>query len=241
MLLMLGLIALLFSALFSSYVLAFIGLGLTFWGSLFLYIKSTKYVKLDLLNSTSLSTLINIEKILANVKANSQGIYLPPKRLQDYTSSLVFVPTEPNQALPTTKETNPKDLETKNPTGLLITPPGLALSKLFEKELKKPFTETSLEDLQSQLPKLFDELQITKHLAIRPQDNNIRVTIRNHVFEDLCKETAKLELTHKTVGCPLSSALACAFAKATGKPIVIEKEETSPDKTTTIQYKVLED
>jgi hypothetical protein len=241
LMLVLGLITLLSSALVSSYVLAFIGLGLTFWGSIFLYMKPTKYVKLEILNSTSISTLANIEKMLSNANAISQGIYLPPNRLQDYTSSLVFVPTKPDQALPTTKETNPKELETKNPTGLLITPPGLALSKLFEKELKKPFTETSLEDLQTQLPKLFDELQITKHLNIQLEDNTITVKIANHVFEDLCKETAKLELAHKTVGCPLSSALACAFAKASGKPIVIEKEETGPEETTTIQYKVLED
>jgi hypothetical protein len=109
LMLLLGLVALLGSFLSSSYILAFIGLGLTFWGALFLYIKPTKYVKLALLNSTSLSTLANIEKMLANAKANSQGIYLPPKRLQDYTSSLVFVPTKPDQALPTTKETNPKE------------------------------------------------------------------------------------------------------------------------------------
>lgn len=241
LLLMLGLIALLSSVFVYSYVLAFIGLGLTFWGALFLYIKPTKYVKLELLTSTSISTLANIEKLLANAKANSAGIYLPPKRLQDYTSSLVFVPTKPDQALPTTKETNPKELETKNPTGLLVTPPGLALSKLFEKELKRPFTETSLEDLQTQLPKLFDELQITKQLDIQLENSSITVRIATYIFEDLCKETAKLELTHKTVGCPLSSALACAFAKATGKPIVIEKEETSPDETTTILYKVLKD
>jgi hypothetical protein len=241
LLLMLGLIALLLSVFVSSYVLAFIGLGLTFWGALFLYIKPTKYVKLELLNSISLSTLANLEKMLAHARANSQGIYLPPKRLQDYTSSLVFVPTKPNQALPTTKQTNPKELETKNPAGLLITPPGLALSKLLEKELKRPFTETSLEDLQTQLPRLFDELQITKHLTIQPQDNSITVRITNHVFEDLCNETAKLELTHKILGCPISSAFACIFAKATGKPIIIEKEETGPDATTTLQYKVLED
>jgi len=241
LMLLLGLVSLLMSFLLGSYILAFIGLGLTFWGALFLYIKPTKYVKLELLNSTSLSTLANIEKMLENGKANSQGIYLPPNRLQDCTSSLVFVPTEPSQALPTTEETNPRELETRNPTGLLITPPGLALSELFEKELEKPFIQTSLEDLQTQLPRLFDELQITKHLTIQTQDNNITVRIKNHVFEDLCKETAKLELTHKTVGCHLSSVFACIFAKATGKPIVIEKEETDPDATTTIQYKVLED
>jgi hypothetical protein len=241
LMLLLGLVSLLMSFLFGSYISAFIGLGLTFWGALLLYIKPTKYVMLELLNSTSLSALANIEKMLENVKANSQGIYLPPKRLQDYTSSLVFVPTKPDQALPTTKETNPKELETQNPTGLLITPPGFGLSKLFEKKLEKPFIATCLEDLQTQLPKLFDELQITKHLTIQTQDNSITVRITNHVFEDLCNETAKLELTHKILGCLISSAFACIFAKATGKPIVIEKEETGPDKTTTIQYKVLED
>jgi hypothetical protein len=117
----------------------------------------------------------------------------------------------------------------------------LALSGLFEKQLKRPFIETTLEELQTQLPRILDELQITKHLVIQPQDNDIAVMIRNHVFEDLCKETAKLELTHKTVGCPLTSALACAFAKATGKPVVIEREETGPDRTTIIQYRTLEE
>jgi hypothetical protein len=240
-LLILGLIALFSSAFVSSYVLAFIGLGLAFWGTLFLYVKPTKYVKSEILNSTSVSALVNIEKILANTKASSAGIYLPPKRLQDYTSSLVFVPTEPNQPLPTTEETDPKKLETQNPAGLLLTPPGLALSGLFEKQLKRPFIETTLEELQTQLPRILDELQITKHLVIQPQDNDIAVMIRNHVFEDLCKETAKLQLTHKTVGCPLTSALACAFAKATGKPVVIEREETGPDRTTIIQYRTLEE
>jgi hypothetical protein len=101
--------------------------------------------------------------------------------------------------------------------------------------------EASLEELQTQLPKLFDELQITKNLDIQLESSKIIVTLRNHIFEDLCRETARLERTHRTVGCLLSSALACAFAKSTGKPIVIEKDETGPDKTTTIHYRVLED
>jgi adenine/guanine phosphoribosyltransferase-like PRPP-binding protein len=65
--------------------------------------------------------------------------------------------------------------------------------------------------------------------------------MKNHVFEDLCEETRKLKRTHETVGCPLSSALACVLAKATGKPVTIEKEEKLPDETTQIQYTVLED
>jgi len=123
----------------------------------------------------------------------------------------------------------------------LITPPGLALSKLLEKELNKPFTETSIKDLETQLPPLFDRLEITKHLTIHSEENRVTVDVRNSVLDDLCRQTAKFEKTHKTVGCPLSSALACIFAKATGKPVTIQAEETGPDESTTIHFKILED
>jgi len=239
--LLLGLVALLGSILSSSYVLAFIGLGLTFWGALFPYIKPAKYVKLELLNATSLSTLTNMERILSNAETAFKGIYLPPNRLEDYTSSLVFIPAKPNQPLPTSKETNPQELQSQNPEGLLLTPPGLALSKLLEKENRKPFTETSLEVLQKQLPKLLDTLQITKNTTVQTEGNTVIIEMTNHIFEDLCKETRKLEKTHETIGCPLSSALACILAKATGKPVTIEKEETLPDATTRVQYTLLED
>jgi hypothetical protein len=242
-LLSLGLIALAFSVINYSYALAFIGLGLTFWGALFLYIKPTKYVKSNLLNITSFSTLVNIEKLLTDKRVNSGGIYLPPNRLQDYTSSLVFVPTKPNQTLPTTKETDVKVLEIKQPAGLLITPPGLALSMLLEKELKMSFMETSIKDLETQLPILFDRLEIIRHrahLIIQPEEYRVTANIRNSILDDLCHQAAKLEKTHKTVGCPLSSALACIFAKATGKPITIDAEETGLDESTTIRFKILE-
>lgn len=240
-LLIIGSLMLTLSFIYISSTAALVGLGLTFWGALFLYIKPTKYVKLELLNAASSSTLVNIERILANSETNLKGIYLPPNRLADYTSSLIFIPAKPNQSLPKAKETNPQQLQSKNPKGLFITPPGLALSKLLEKELKKPFTETSLRDLQRQLPKLLEELQITKNTTIQNEGNLVIIEMKNHVFENLCEETRKLKRTHETVGCPLSSALACVLAKATGKPVTIEKEETLPDKTTQIQYTVLED
>ena len=46
-------IALTASAFYASSILAFIGLGLTFWGALLLYITPTKYVKLELLNAVA--------------------------------------------------------------------------------------------------------------------------------------------------------------------------------------------
>ena len=236
----LGAVALLLSMPSSSYVLAFIGLGLVFWGTLFLYLRPTKYVKLELLNAASSSTLNNIERILTTAETNQKGIYLPPKNLQDHTSSLVFIPTKPDQPLPTSAETAPQKLQSKNPAGLFITPPGLALSKLFERELKRPFTETTFESLQKRLPQLFEELQITKNLSLTSQANTVTVTASNHIFKDLSEETRKLEKTQHTVGSHIASALACVFTQATGKPVTIEKEETTPEGITTIQYKILE-
>jgi uncharacterized membrane protein len=85
--LILGLISLAASAFYGSTILAFIGLGLTFWGALLLYITPTRYVKLELLNAVAPSTLANIEKILASTKLNDKGIYLPPSSLSRHSSS----------------------------------------------------------------------------------------------------------------------------------------------------------
>jgi hypothetical protein len=239
--LILGFASLLASALYDSYVSAFIGLGLTFWGALLLFVMPTKYVKLELLTAASSSALANLEELLSLTDSNGKGIYLPPKILPDYQSSLVFIAAKERETLPEREEI----LKAKTPKvsrGLVLTPPGLALSKLLEKEIGKSFTEMGLSELQKSLPRLLEELEITKNANATVEDNTVTVEAQNHIFKDLCVETAKLKRTHDTVGSPFSSAMACALAKATGKPVIIEKEQQSQDgKTMTIQYRLLEE
>ena len=122
----LGLISLAASASSASSTLTFIGLGLTFWGAILLFITPTKHVKLELLNATTRSIPTYIEKVLADAKLKGKGIYLPPKYLKDFESTQIFIPLKANQPLPKLGETA---------VGLFLTPPGLALSKLFEKTL----------------------------------------------------------------------------------------------------------
>jgi hypothetical protein len=237
----LGLISLATSALYTSSVLVFIGLGLTFWSIILLYITPTKHVKLELLNATAHSTLANIEKVIANAKLNSKGIYLPPKYLKDYESSLIFIPAEAHQTLPKPEEIHEEKLYSKKPKGMFLTPPGLALSKLFEKTLGKSFTRTDLNYLQQNLPKLFIKtLKIAKDIDVKKESNTITIEVRNHVFNEICQETRKHQKTHESIGCPLCSGLACALAKATGKPVTIEKEEQDGE-TTRIQYHIMEE
>jgi hypothetical protein len=236
-----GLLALAASAFIDSYMLAFIGLGLTFWGTLLLNISGSKYVKLEILTATASSALVDLEKVLLATGSKEKGIYLPPKNLTDYTSSLVFIPSKPSESLPEQKGTDGETLCSENSGGTLLTPPGLGLSRLFEKKLGKQFTEIDLSHLQRDLPRLFDELEITKNMFIQAEGNNVTVEVKNHIFRDLCQETRKLKKTHETVGCPLASAIACALAKSTGKPVTIENETEDQEDTTRIQYKILEE
>jgi hypothetical protein len=137
----------------------------------------------------------------------------------------VYIPSKNDKALPKLEEISEEKLFSENPEGLFITPHGLALSKLFEKELGTSFTKTDINYIQNNLPKLLiEDLEIAEDVEIEAE------------------ETRKLPKTHEALGCPLTSAIACALAKTTGKPITIEKEEQVEDgKTTKIQYRILED
>jgi hypothetical protein len=91
------------------------------------------------------------------------------------------------------------------------------------------------------LPRVFEVLEITKNLSIQLEGNTVTVKVINHIFQDLCEETRKLSKTHEAVGCLFSSAIACAVAKAAGKPVTIEKEMQNLDRSTRITYRLLED
>jgi hypothetical protein len=53
-------------------------------------------------------------------------------------------------------------------------------------------------------------------------------------------EIRKLSNICGSLGCPLCSSIASAIAKATGKPIVIEKDLASEDGQIEITYRLLE-
>lgn len=245
LLLVLGLIVMIISIVYESSILAFIGLGLTFWGPLLLYISPQKYVKQTLLDSTIIPSLANLDQVLTELKYQGKAIYLPPKYLKGFETSKIFIPMNKNTNLPTPEEIQQQEdkIFLNNPKAALISPPGLSLSKLFEKTLGTSFTKVDLEYLQQSLPKLFiEDLEIAEDLEIQKKYDKvsakitgrahydiIHVKIRNSVFKDVCKETKKLSYIFGAIGCPICSAIACALAKASGKPIFIEMVRMSDD------------
>ena len=242
-LLLFGAIALISSIPYASFILAFIGLGLTLWGALLLLIRQTKYVKNKLLDSTAMSSLASIGQLIEAINYKGKGIYLPPQYLKAYKGGTIFVPYKKEVIIPPIEEVAQEKVFLRNPKGVCLTPPGQSLANLYEDELGTDFATVNLDYLQNNLPKLFvKDLEIAKDLEMNINNNTINVKILNSTYKDLCKEARKLSNICSSIGCPLCGSIACTLARATGKPIVIEKASLSADgKTIEADYQIIKE
>jgi hypothetical protein len=243
-LLLYGAMAIASSIFYTSSILAFIGLGLTFWGVLFLFVRPVRYVKSSLLASTSFSSLVTIDRVIADLNYKGKGIYLPPRYLKGLKEGTVFVSSEKDTTVPTVEEVAKEKVFLKNPAGICLTPSGLDLANLFEMELGADFAKVDLNYLQDNLPKLFIEgLEIANDFEMNVHDNLIHVKITESVYKDFCNEVrTKLSNVCRSFGCPLCSSIACALTRSTGKPIIIERIEPSTyGKVVEAYYRILEE
>lgn len=248
-LLTLGALTLIVSVLDNSTVLAFIGLGLTFWGALFLFARPMKFVRGTLLDSTAISSYTTIDRILKDLNIKGKPVYIPPypkeAYLPEYLKGLkemvVFIPAQDVTTMPTIEEMAKKQFMIKNPKGICIAPPGYGLINLFEKELRSEFTSMNLESLFDSLPSIIvKNLELAKELEIALEHELIHSKITGSAYNDLYSGEQGLKSIH-TIGCPLASAIACALAKTTGKTVAIAKDTASPDlKIVDVWYQILE-
>lgn len=238
----LGIALIIGSTFYASSFLAILGLALVFWGIILSYVTPEKQVPLILLNASADTNYDNIERILTEFNLTEKGIYLPPRNLVNIESSLIFIPQQPNATLPKPEETTEKLISSQR-NGLFLSPPGLALSRLLENEFGKSFTKTDLFHLQILLPKLLIEnIEIAENVDVQIEEKTITINISGNLLNSACQEISDKQRAHTQVGCLLSSALACVLAKATGKPIVIQKESLIPKtRTTTIEYRITEE
>jgi hypothetical protein len=233
-----GALSLAFSVYSSSTILVFIGLGLAFWGALFLFVRPQKYVRSELLDSTALSSLRTIDRVMTNLGYLEKGIYIPggnPER------AIVFIPSEPFSKIPNAKEIE-GELFIKNPKGIAMVPPGLALANLIEKRLGVDLRKCSLEDLSERLPKLLiEDLEMVKDFEMHVDGNQVRFRFDESIYADFCHELSSSTRVCAGLGCPICSAMACVLAIASGKPVSFEGDKTSPDGLTLeSSYHILE-
>jgi len=243
LLLLFGTISLLSSAILLSSLIAFIGLGLIFWGVLFLFIRPARYIKSSLLESSMFPALSTINQIITELNFKGKAIYLPASRLGKIKSERIFVPHREEILIPTLEDVTEEKIFLKYPKGICLVPPGVALANLFENSLGTSFTKILLEQLESVLQKaLVEDLEIAENLKINTRSDLIRMEITKSIFQDFCKKNGKKSNVCSLLGCPLCSSLACVLVRSIGKPLVIEKIQTSKDGTTIeAYYKIIEE
>ncbi len=239
LLLLLGTALTILSGFCVSSFLAVAGIALIFWGAILYYISPTKQVPFSFVAASSNSSTDNINKVLSEINVVRKGYYLPPKSLQSTNASLVFIPKYSVPSFPAGNEIT-NGLFTSKKDGLLLTPPGYGLSRIMEKKFGQSFSKIDLPSLRRQLPKLLvEDLELAENVFIHANDDVLLFEIRGSIFIDECVQVQKYSRVHSAIGCLLSSSLACVLAKVTGNVVTI-KREVIVDKTTIIEYQIIE-
>ena len=237
-----GVVILIMASIFEAQVPGLIGLGLIFWGILFIYIRGGEYIKKSLFDATTTSQQLTLDQILPTLKLKGKPIYLSPKYSSNPNISKVYIPKQKDANLPpeVTQQNAPLRTYQANPSGIIINPPGAGLTNLFEKTLETSFTHVDLQFLLQKMPKLFSEnLEICQNLEIRVEEDKIHLIITGSIIT-VGVNTAEREYEHSDLISPLVSAIACSIAKATGYPIRAENLVSSNDgKDISIEYTVL--
>jgi hypothetical protein len=246
----LGVTAILTSIAYTSSVLAFIGLGLAFWGAILLYIRPEEYTKKVLLEAVLSPSLTTLNEMIQEFAYKGDATYLPPKYFTHPGTTKIYVSKRKDASLPTPEEIQKYENQpvARTTQGLLLTPPGTQMSRLLEKSLGTSFIVMNLENLQRKLPKHFIEnLEIAENLEIQAENNKtgkktdgtksplpmknttIHAKITKPIYEIIFKQTEDSQQSNALIGCPISSAIAIAIAKAAGKPVRITDLKNSED------------
>jgi hypothetical protein len=243
-----GVLALGFSIRANSPVLAFIGLGLTLWGAVFFLITPTEYVKANLITATAAPSYETIDRILKDLKPKGTSLYIPaypkdaylPEHLKGLKETVIFIPTATTKATPSLDEIAQSKFLLQNPKGICIAAPGLGLLTQFEKEIKTSLPKIGLDELCETLPQtILENFQLAKEIEMHHEKDQVQLKITDSIYKSLYQQPTLKSI--QTLGCPLVSAIACAIAKTTGKPVTIQTLNTSPD-TETIEatYNIIE-
>jgi hypothetical protein len=253
----LGAAALITATITASNIMAFIGLGLTFWGAILLYIQTSDQIPTSILDASISPYPDTLDQMVQALDLQGDPVVLPPKYFENPEDTAIFIPKQKNGPRPTPEQTqqNKNQYLTSNPPGILLTPPGAELNKLFEKTLETSFTTVNMEYLQQHLQKLLiEDLEIATDFEMQTQNTNasenktsmtsapdaanniILMRIVTNAYQNTFKQAAQHPNT-AVLSCPLTSAIAIAIAKATGKPVSMETRLTSKDGTEiTVQY-----
>jgi hypothetical protein len=247
--LVLGAVLLAVSFYIESQISALIGLGLVFWGALFMLLSPVRQIEAGLLYSASLTSYSIVDRIIADFDYKGKGYHLPsypkdvylPEHLKGLRDVLVYVSAQETVEMPPVEELAESKFLLKDSKGVLISPPGLGLLEEIEHKLSFDLAKTSLAELCEILPQfLLENFSIAKDITLNLKGNTVNLRITDSIYRNLYG-TAKHSKSVGMLGCPLASAVACFLAKVSGKPVFLQRYRVSLDgMMVEVQFNIVE-
>jgi hypothetical protein len=236
------------SVFLNSQIIAFVGLGLIFWGALFLLIPPPKHVEASFLITSSLSNYLTIDRMLNYLIPKNEAYNIPPcpkdvelpDHLEGLKEMVTFIPAELASGMAEIEDIARSKFLIEKPKGLLIASPGVGFLERIEQKHKIDFATIPLSKLGEALPDYLSGLLLSKEIEMAINENSIILQISGSLYRDLYSQKYNLKSIN-LLGCPLVNAAACAIAKSTGKPTMIQEIVTTPNgKTTTATFKIVD-
>ena len=221
-LLTVGAILLTLSILHNHVVAAFIGIALIFWGSLFLYIKPSRFIQKEIFDSTITGILATISTFVGTSTFEGIPMYYSIKTLSGIRNPILIIPPNSDFSLPPSNELSKDKYWETNPQIKKMKPIGIELFHLIEKELGVDITLTNLTFIEKNIEKvIIDNLELVKTFNIVIQNPNITVIFTESIFDEIFNN---LEIINKYnhIFNPLISALSCIITISSKQPIMIE-------------------
>jgi hypothetical protein len=243
-----GIILLAISVFLSSQILAFVGLGLTFWGVLFILVTPQKQVEGNLLGITIIPEYLTIDRIINDLKPKGKAYWIPPypqdvnmpEHLRGLKEMVIFIPSDEVYQMVSIEEIAKGKFQIENPKGILLAPPGLGIIDKIEQKRDTNLTKIPFNNLSETLPQLLGELNLSKEVKMTINENDATLQITESMYRSLYGQKYNLKSV-LLLGCPLVNAGICAIAKSSGKIVTMQKIETSPDgQITTANIKLIQ-
>jgi len=239
----LGIGLLAFAMIFNQQIAAFIGLGLTFWGAVFLVTRTGTFVDGSLLDSSARSSYTTLDRMITDLKYNGQSYYIPaypqdvalPDYLKNLKEPVTFI-SESFDGKPSLDELAQGKFISTRSHGLFITSPGAGILTQIERQLQLDLSKINLTELTEILPKILTEnLSLAKNADLVLTSNGAHFKASSIVYNSLYDPESRPKSV-SLLGCPVVSAVASALAKTSGKTVIIQEQIPSAGNSVYASY-----
>ena len=206
-----------------------LGLGSLLLGVIILTLPEPTTSKADrLVILSSLPSLLDIDALLEDLDIESRGIYIPISGFGAVPKVLLPVKESTPPLLPPTRLTRSRRVfltlgRKQDERGILLNPPGGEIVRALENLLQVDLATLKLEEFATRIGFGFETLNIsTRTMNVQVDGTAVRVNMQSittsNLEERLRSEAPRLVAQ---IGSPVTSAIAAAISKVTGKHVRI--------------------